>query len=129
MLNEVGANVAVINTLPQTAYTKVGIGKNRLISLLNNQPIEKTKALRKRIDVAMIAIVISASSSDRQCRGDAFQIDSGRISWRVRLMIVYESAGLVLLITEEPISNLEQYVGKMVFTGDLPPFTQRLQQP
>ena len=69
MLNEVGANHAVMDSLPKAAKSVVRVWKYRLISLLNDQSIEKTKAARDRAQVRLIAAFIR----DSQCGGDASQ--------------------------------------------------------
>jgi len=44
-------------------------------------------------------------------------------------VIVDESAGLILLIAEQPVSNFKNHVRELLFASDLPPFTERLEQP
>src|SRR5215213_229441 len=44
-------------------------------------------------------------------------------------MVVDESAGLVLLIAEEPVCDLKDHIGKITIIGDFRPFAESLQQP
>src|SRR5215213_9551134 len=129
MLREVSANLAVIQTLPQTAKRKIQVGKYCSISLLNDQSVQKAKAARERIKVRLITGLFCDSSRDRQGSGNAFEVNSSRVSRRVRLMVVDKGPALILLITEEPIADLKHHIGKMLLTRDLPPLAESLHQP
>lgn len=83
MLHEVGADVAVIKSLPQTAKRKVEVRKYRAIALLNDQPVQEAKAARERIKVRLIARALRNSSRYRQGSGDAFEVNSSRVSGRI----------------------------------------------
>ena len=65
MLHEVGANLAVMESLAQAADSKIQVGKYRSIAFLNDQLIEKTKASREGIEISF-----DSASSRKQSRLD-----------------------------------------------------------
>src|ERR1044072_8279560 len=125
MLDEIDANFTVIKSLPQAAQSVVDIGKYRAISLLDDQLIEKAEAARKRVKINVIACFVC----DLQRGGNAFEVHGGGVAGSVRLMVVNESAGLVLLIAQEPVGDLKHEVAKIMLTRDFRPLAEGLQQP
>ena len=114
-----------MKSLPQATESVVDIGEYGAISLLDNELVEEAEAARKRVEINVITRFVS----HLQGGGDAFEVDGGGVARRVRLMVVDESAGLILLIAEEPVGNLKHEVRKIAITGDFRPLAEGLQQP
>src|SRR5688572_9732508 len=125
MLDEVSADLAEVYSLTQAANCIGRVGKDRSISFLDYELIKKAKATRAGIEIGFTA----RAAGDIQCGCDAFEIDRGGVAGRAGLMVVDEATGLVLLVTEEPVGNLECHVGEILFARHLPPLTECLQQP
>jgi len=64
MLHEVGANFAVIETLPQTAESEGVVGEKPSIAVLDNQTIEEEKAVCEGAAIAFVAPTIGGLSCD-----------------------------------------------------------------
>ena len=58
MLNEIGADFAVIKSLSQAAEGVVDVGKYRAISLLDDELVEEAEAACKRVQIHAMASFI-----------------------------------------------------------------------
>src|SRR6185369_16890686 len=114
-----------MKSLPQAAESVVDIGEDGAIALLDDELIEEAEAARKRVGINVIMRFVS----DFHGGGDAFEVDGGGVARRIRLMVVDESAGLVLLIAQEPAGDLKDEVSKITIAGDFRPLAEGLQQP
>ena len=123
VLDEVGAYLAKVNSLAQAADCIFRVGKDRAISVLDDELIEKAKAARAGIEVSFTARAVC----NRQRGCEAFEVDRGGVAGRAGLVVVDEAAGLVLLVTQEPVCDLERHVGEVLLAGHLIPLAERLQ--
>src|SRR5204863_1795533 len=114
-----------MDSLAQAADRIVGVGKDRSIALLDDEPVEKAQAARIGIEVGRA----TPAARDRGRRREAFEIHRGRVAGRAGLMVVDEAASLLLLISEEPVCDLERHVGELRVARHLPPLAEGLQQP
>src|ERR1043165_636267 len=112
MLHEIRANFAVIETLPQAAESEVCVRKQRSIAVLDDQPIKERKGIGERAAICSVALLIADLGGDGDGGGDAFEINRGRVTGRVGLVIVDESAGLFLLKFKEPVCDFEDEVSE-----------------
>src|SRR5689334_8521433 len=110
MLHEVGANFAVIKTLPQAAEGELCVRKQRSIAILNDESIKEREAVDERAAVSLVALLIPDLGGDGDDGGDAFEINGGRVAGRIGLVVVDESAGLFLLVVEQPVCDFEDEV-------------------
>ena len=124
VLDEVSADLAVVQALTEAADRIVRVGEDRSISFLDDELIEKAKAAGAGIKVSFTAV----ATGYRQSGCDAFEIDRGGVAGRAGLMVVDEASGLVL-VTQKPVRDLERHIGEMRFPGHLPPLAKRQQQP
>src|SRR5689334_18912909 len=129
MLDEVGANFAVVETLPQAAEREVEVWENRLVPVLDDEFIEKGKGVRERTTIGFVARFIAGFGGDGERGCDAFEINCGRVAGRVGLMVVDESAGLFLLVTEQPVRDFKDELGERCVVRNVPPLAEGLQQP
>lgn len=80
MLNEIGADFAVMKTLTQTAEREVNVGQYSAITFLNDELIEERETARARIIISLITI---GAFRHRQGGGDAFEVHGGGVAGRV----------------------------------------------
>ena len=128
MLDEVGPNLAVVKTFAEAAQGEVRVGKQRLISLLNDEPIEERCAFDKCALVDLPPVIVE-TGGDPPCSGQALEIDRGGVAGRVGLMVIDERASLFLLVTQQPVCDFENEIGKVAVSGDVPPAAESLEQP
>src|ERR1043166_5584341 len=126
MLDEVGANFAVMEALAKAAQGQIRVWQDRSIALLDDEAIEKSKAVVRRVVVGLKASLVFYARHLDDC-GNTFEVDGGRVTRCLGLVVVDEGAGLVLLITEEPICDFENEVRERLLLGDVPPFAEGLQ--
>src|ERR1043165_2931308 len=129
MLHEVGANFAVVKTLPQATESELEIGEKRSITLLDDKTVDKGEGVHERAAIRFVARVVAGFSGHVKRGCDAFQINGGGVAGCVGLVVVDESAGLLLLIAEQPVGDFKDELGEVGLSADVPPVAECLQQP
>jgi hypothetical protein len=129
VLDEIEMDFATLDAAAQSADRHRRIGNERRVARLDHQAVEEAEAATTGFEITATTRIVSGRGGKASRGGEAFQVERSRVARRVRLVIVQERAGLLLLEVADPVGDLERELSVAPLVRDQPPGLARLRQP